>query len=68
MCLMTGPGGKDVDIGNQRGSRCTSPLARTRGVREMSATCDSHSFAKADGSLMFPEVLRLAFTSKPRPN
>ena len=37
-----------------------SPLARTRGVREVSATCDIDSVAKADCSLMFPEVLRLA--------
>ena len=32
----------------------------TRGVREVSATCDSDSVAEADGSLMFPEVLRPA--------
>ena len=37
-----------------------SPLARTRGVREVIATCDSDSVAEADGSLMFPEVLRPA--------
>jgi hypothetical protein len=37
-----------------------SPLARTRGVREVGATCDSDSVAEADGSLMFPEVLRPA--------
>lgn len=37
-----------------------SPRARTRGVREVSARCDSDSVAEADGSLMFPEVLRPA--------
>jgi hypothetical protein len=37
-----------------------SPLARTRGVREVSATCYCDSVAKADGSLVFPEVLRPA--------
>ena len=37
-----------------------SPLSRTRGVREKSATRDSHRVAEADGSLMFPEVLRPA--------
>ena len=37
-----------------------SALARTRGVREVSATCDRDSVAKADGSLMLPEVLRPA--------
>jgi hypothetical protein len=37
-----------------------SPLARTRGVREVSATCDRDSVAEADSSLMFPEVLRPA--------
>ena len=36
------------------------PPARTRGVREVSATCDSDSVAEADCSLMFPEVLRPA--------
>ena len=30
---------------------------RTRGVREVSVTCDSDSVAEADGSRMFPEVL-----------
>ena len=39
---------------------CMSPLARTRGAREVSATCDSDSVAEADCSLMFPEVLRPA--------
>ena len=56
MCLSTGRGGEDVGISNQRGARCMSPLARTRGVREVSATCDSDSVAEADGSLMFAEV------------
>ena len=37
-----------------------SPLSRTRGVREVSATCNSDSVAEADGSLMLPEVLRPA--------
>jgi len=61
MCLSTGRGGEDVGISNRRaGARCMSPLARTRGVREVSATCDSDSVAEADGSLMFPEVLRPA--------
>ena len=49
---------KGVGISNRRGARCTSPLARTRGVREVSATCDRDSVAEADGSLVFPEVLR----------
>jgi hypothetical protein len=60
MCVRTGRGGKDVGIGNQRGARRTSPLARARRVREVSATYDSDGVAKADGSLMFPEVLRPA--------
>ena len=29
-------------------------------MREVSATCNSHSVAEADGSLMFPEVLTSA--------
>ena len=58
MCLSTGRGGEDVGISNRRGARCMSLLVRTRGVREVSATCDSDSVAEADGSLMFPEVLR----------
>ena len=53
-------GGKDVSIANRRGTRDTSPLARTRGVREVSATRDGDRIAEADGSLMFPEVLRPA--------
>ena len=57
---MMGRGEKDVGIANRKGARCTSPLERTRGVREVSATCDRDSVAEADGSLMFPEVLRPA--------
>ena len=53
-------GGEDVSIANRRGTRDTSPLARTRGVREVSATRDCDCIAEADGSLMFPEVLRPA--------
>jgi hypothetical protein len=49
---VTGRGGKDVGIGNRRGASCTSPLARARGVREVSATCDSDGVAEADGSLL----------------
>ena len=50
MCLRTGRGGEDVGISNRRGARCMSPLARTRGVREVSATtCDSDGVADADG-------------------
>ena len=45
---------------NQRGTRDTSLLARTRGVREVSTTRDGDRIAEADGSLMFPEVLRPA--------
>ena len=60
MCLRTGRGGEDVGISNRRGARCKSPLSRTRGVREVSATCNSHSVAEADGSLVLPEVLRPA--------
>ena len=60
MCLRTGRGGKDFGIGSRRGETCTSPLARTRGLREVSATSDSDSVAQADGRLMFPEVLRPA--------
>lgn len=60
MCLRTGRGGEDVGISNRRGARCKSPGSRTRGVREVSATCNSHSVAEADGSLMFPEILRPA--------
>jgi hypothetical protein len=40
MCLRTGRGGEDVGISNQRGARCKSPVSRTRGVREVSATCN----------------------------
>ena len=53
-------GGKDVGIANRRGTRDTSPLARTRGVREVSASRDGDRIAEADGSLKFPEVLRPA--------
>ena len=60
MCLGTGRGGKDVGIGS-RGEMCTSPLARTRGVREVSATCDCDSVAEADGSLNWPWVSRSTF-------
>ena len=35
-------------------------MALTRGVREVSATRDGDRIAEADGSLMFPEVLRPA--------
>ena len=50
---MDGRGVKDVGISNRRG-------ARARGVREVSATCDSNGVAEADGSIMSPEVLRPA--------
>ena len=60
MCLRMGRGGEDVGIRNRRGARCKSPGSRTRGVREVSATCNSHSVAEADGSLVLPEVLRPA--------
>ena len=53
MCLRTGRGAKDVGISNRRG-------ARARGVREVSATCDSNGVAEADGSLMYREALRPA--------
>ena len=53
-------GGKDVGIANRRGTRDTSPLAPTRGVREVSTTRGGDCIAEADGSLMFPEVLRPA--------
>ena len=56
----TGKEAKDVGISNSSMARCTSPLSRARGVREVSATCDSDGVAEADGSLMFPEVLRPA--------
>ena len=38
-----GRGGEDVGISNRRGARCKSPVSRTRGVREVSATCNSQS-------------------------
>ena len=57
MYLGTGREAKDVGISNLRGARCTSPLSRARGV---SATCDNDGSPEADGSLMFPEVLRPA--------
>ena len=60
MCLRTGRGAVDVGISNWRGARCTRPLLRAWGVREVIAMCDSDSVAEADGSLMFPEVLRLS--------
>ena len=50
-------GAKDVGISNWRGS---SPLSETRGVREVSAAGHGDGVAKADGSLMSPEVLRPA--------
>ena len=58
--MFTDGGGKDVGISNRRGARCTSPLSRARGVRKVSATCNSDGLAEADGSLMFSEVLRPA--------
>ena len=57
MYLGTGREAKDVGISIPRGARCTSPLSRARGVREVSATCDNDGVPEADGSLMFPEVL-----------
>ena len=57
---MKGRGGKDVRIASRRGMRATSPLARTGGVREVRTTRDGNRIAEADGSLMFPEVLRPA--------
>ena len=50
MCdaLKCGEGGEDVGTSNRRGARCMSPLAMTRGVREVSATCDSDSVAEAE--------------------
>ena len=57
---MKGRGGKDVGIANRRWTRDTSPLARTRGVREVSTTRDDDCIAEADGSLTFPQVLRPA--------
>ena len=60
MCLRMGRGGEDVGISNRTGARCKSPGSRTRGVRQVSATCNSHSVAEADGSLVLPEVLRPA--------
>ena len=57
---MKGRGGKDVGIASRRGMRATSPMARTGGVREVSTTRDGDRVAEADGSLMFPEVLRPA--------
>ena len=59
MCLRKGTGAKDVGMSDRRGTRCTS-LLKARGVREVSATCDRDGVAEADGSLMFPEVLRPA--------
>ena len=53
-------GRKDVGVGSRSGTRCTRPLARTWGVREVSAPRNSDCIAEADGSLMFPEVLRPA--------
>jgi hypothetical protein len=59
MCLRTGRGGKDVGIGNQRGTRGASP-GEDEGVRQVSMTSDRDGVAEPDGSLMFPKVLRLA--------
>ena len=53
-------GRKDVGVGSRSGTRCPRPLAGTWGVREVSATRNSDCSAEADGSLMFPEVLRPA--------
>ena len=52
----TGKEAKDVGISNSSMARCTSPLSRARGVRKVSENSDG----VADGSLMFPEVLRPA--------
>ena len=41
MCLGTGREANDVGTSNRRGARCTSPLSRTKGVHEVSATCIS---------------------------
>ena len=56
---MKGRGRKDIGISSRSRTRCTSPRARTWGVCEVSAR-DSDCIAEADGSLMFPEVLRPA--------
>ena len=53
-------GRKDVGVGRRSRTRCSRPLAGTWGVREVSATRNSDCSAEADGSLMFPEVLRPA--------
>ena len=60
MCLRMERGGQEVGISIWIGARYTSPLSRERGVHKVSATCDSHDVAEADGSLMFPQVLRPA--------
>ena len=57
MCLWTGRGAEEVGMSKRR---VAGPLSETRGVREVSATCNSHSVAEADGSLVLPEVLRPA--------
>ena len=53
-------GRKDVGVGGRSWTRCSRPLAGTWGVREVSAPRNSDCSAEADGSLMFPEVLRPA--------
>ena len=63
-----GARGEEVGISNRRGARCKSPGSRTRGVREVSATCNSHSVAEADGSLVLPkQVLAQGFEMKKPP-
>ena len=60
MCLEMGREAKDVGISIRWRTRYTSPLSRARGLREVSATCDSDGGAEADGGLVFPEILRPA--------
>ena len=60
MCLGAGREAKNVGISTRRGARCVCPLSRERGVRKVSATCDGYGVAETDGSLVLPELLRLA--------
>ena len=53
-------GRKDVGVGGRSWTRCSRPLSGTWGVREVSPPRNSDCSAEADGSLMFPEVLRPA--------
>jgi hypothetical protein len=62
---MSGEGVKDWERVACRG---TSPLAGTRGVREVSAAGDSDGIRKADGGFMLPVELSSLYDTDPLPS